>query len=126
MREELSGIVGAHAFLNSINPDRWYVKGGIRQKWIPFGHTILYGEYSEGNDQLSVAAFDAGIRGTNQRFWGVGAVQEIDAAAMSVWLKYRNQDGSFTGNANAGLGIAAGKTELDNLQTVSFGALINF
>ncbi len=29
--------------------------------------------------------------------WGVGVVQEIDAAAMSLWLSYNHFDGSFTG-----------------------------
>src|SRR6185312_17313214 len=28
----------------------WYAKAGIRQRWNPLGHTVLYGEYLNGND----------------------------------------------------------------------------
>jgi hypothetical protein len=49
--------------------------------------------------------------------WGVGAVQEIDAAAMSLWVKYRNLDVTTSGtNAFGG----------DTFQEVTAGALINF
>jgi len=27
--------------------DNYYVKGGIRQKWTPLGHTVLFGEYGK-------------------------------------------------------------------------------
>ena len=37
LRENLSGIVGGHAAagMNNLNPEHWYVKAGIRQKWTP-------------------------------------------------------------------------------------------
>ena len=37
LRENLSGIVGGHAAdgMNNLNPEHWYAKAGIRQKWTP-------------------------------------------------------------------------------------------
>jgi hypothetical protein len=49
--------------------------------------------------------------------WGLGVVQEIDAAAMSIWLKYRNLDAS----AHDVPGFDA-----DHFNEVTFGGLINF
>ena len=49
--------------------------------------------------------------------WGGGIVQEIDAAAMSVWLKYRQHE------AQAGGGTLR---QLDDARFLGFGALINF
>jgi Gram-negative porin len=106
-------------FSGRIEPDthQWYVKGGIRKQWIPLGHTVLYGEYAEYTDQLSPAALDAGASSSELSRWGFGAVQEIDAAAMSLWVKYRQQEVSITGGGLGGI---------DDFRYVSTGALINF
>jgi len=117
------------------NDQTWYGKAGIRQRWNPLGHTVLYGEYERVENR------NGGTIGTNTvdpedsdplydynsssaRLWGAGIVQEIDSAAMSLWLKYRNIDASFKGVTsldadNSGL-------SKDNFQEVTFGALINF
>ena len=91
--------------LNGIESNNtWYGKAGIRQRWTPLGHTVLYGEYlrAENNDAAfsTDASFDlttgkntAGLNAfgeTDVKVWGLGVVQEIDAAAMSVWVKYRH------------------------------------
>jgi predicted porin len=67
--------------------DTHYVKAGIRTKCLPFGATIVYGEYEHVNDSAI-----AGVGSNDARLIGAGVVQEIDPAAMSVWLKYRNLD----------------------------------
>jgi hypothetical protein len=136
----------------------YYVKGGIRQRWNPLGHTVLYGEYERAENNASGAAFDVSLdsigssgitcsvsagNGTvstpgglpagidpncgasggsfagqsEVRMWGVGAVQEIDAAAMSLWIKYRHLDASLSG---------VGAFDTDNFDEVTAGALINF
>jgi predicted porin len=102
--------------------DTYYIKGGIRQRWNPLGHTVFYGEYLRGNDGGAAIApgFNLGVdtfSATDTRLdvWGVGVVQEIDAAAMSVWLKYRNL--SF--DDNSGL-------QYEDFDYVGMGALINF
>jgi hypothetical protein len=96
---------------------QWYLKGGIREQWLPLGHTILFGEYAEYIDQLSPAALKAGATASELSRWGLGAVQEIDAAAMSLWVKYREQEVVITGPGLGGI---------DDFRYVSAGALINF
>ena len=113
--------------------DTYYVKGGIRQRWNPLGHTVLYGEYMHAENHNSfadnvtnadgdVVGFGNGANGnfvgtSAANLWGVGAVQEIDAAAMSLWIKYRNIDASTFGT---------GSFDADEMHQVSVGALINF
>ncbi|WBT36609.1 porin [Hyphomicrobium sp. DMF-1] len=87
--------------------DTWYFKGGLRRNWNHLGATVLYGEYMDSQaDDAADSEF---------KWWGLGVVQEVDAAAMSLWLKYRNYE--FDDNtANA----------YEDMSEVTFGALINF
>jgi len=95
--------------------ETYYVKAGLRERWHPLGHTVLYGEY-ENNKADGVFASDVGF-GTETDFnlWGVGIVQEIDAAAMSLWISYRHLD--FDDNT---------ATSYEDFQYIKAGALINF
>jgi predicted porin len=114
-----TGVFGYAAYGHNENDDisslheadTWYVKGGLRERWTPLGHTVLYGEYMDG-DKEDAAGVDIG----DFELWGVGVVQEIDAAAMSLWLTYRNIEAD-TGDNNA---------SYIDFQYVKFGALINF
>ncbi|MGD9669322.1 MAG: porin [Hyphomicrobiaceae bacterium] len=108
------------------NNDSWYVKAGLRRKLNDLGHTVLFGEYGEKNDAVDQGAFLVGAysiaTGSKLRQWGLGVVQEIDAAAMSMWLMYRNYDGDldlvdFGGRFSV---------DLDTMHVVKAGALINF
>ncbi len=108
--------------------NKYYVKGGIRQKWSPLGATVLYGEYSNNNDTFdpSLMAAPNNVTGSSMTQWGVGVVQEIDAAAMSIWLAYRNIEGEFDCSIRC-LGVAnTTKADMDTLHIVKFGALISF
>jgi hypothetical protein len=92
--------------------DTWYVKAGLRTRMSALGHTVFYGEYLNGQD---------GGVGANSELevFGAGIVQEIDAAAMSVWLKYRNmsyEDDFHQGAVNG----------IEDFQYVGLGAIINF
>lgn len=49
---------------------------------------------------------------------GFGAVQELDSAAMSLFIKYRQHDGELTGGPFDG--------GLDAFRYVSTGGIINF
>ena len=93
------------------------VKGGVRRQWLPLGHTVLFGEYGAYIDQLSPAALAAGATSSELERFGLGAVQELDAAAMSVWIKYREQTADVSG-------ITA--VDLDDFRYVSAGALNSF
>jgi hypothetical protein len=66
-------------------------------------------------------------------FWQGGVVQNIDAAAMDLYLIYQHTDGSVTGCAPAAScpnGVATtapnGVTNLDAFQEVIMGGLIQF
>jgi hypothetical protein len=106
-----------------IPPDgqHWYVKAGIRQKWTSLGATIIYGDYAEYNDQIGPVALDLGVTDSTMQRYGAGIAQEIDAAAMTVYLKYQHYDASISGPA-----LDAALTDLDSADFVSFGGLINF
>ncbi len=73
----------------------WYLKAGWSNKFNSLGATHFYGEYGKNDD-----AFDAGttfiglgtITASDATRYGVGIVQEIDAAAMSMWVKYRHHE----------------------------------
>jgi hypothetical protein len=98
--------------------ETYYVKAGLRERWTPLGHTVLYGEYE--NNQASGTAFvQPGYSGnaTESDFdlYGIGVVQEIDAAAMSLWLSYRNIE--YSDNS---------ATNYEDFQYIKAGALINF
>lgn len=106
--------------------ETFYVKGGIRQRWNPLGHTILYGEYERAEN--NAAAFDdigSGLPNTdfvgrsNVKVWGLGVVQEIDAAAMSIWVKYRHLDADMRD-------VDGYTVPTDTFQYVGMGALINY
>jgi predicted porin len=68
------------------NDTAWWVHGGIEQKYFAVGKTTLYGEYGEQENGLVVA----GYGDTTLSFWGLGLTQSIDAAAMDMYLFYRN------------------------------------
>ncbi|MEO1542854.1 MAG: porin, partial [Pseudomonadota bacterium] len=72
--------------------DIYYIKAGLRRKLVPLGHTVFYGEYGQKDDAFTAGLYDEGVNSTELTHWGVGVVQEIDAAAMSVWMAYRGYD----------------------------------
>jgi hypothetical protein len=98
---------------DNFEAEQWYVKAGVRGKWNHLGATVLYGEYSNIDESTNVgfsSDFD---------LWGLGIVQEIDAAAMSLWISYRHL--SYDDNVLGALGTSA-----EDFDYVKAGALINF
>ncbi|MEQ1714022.1 MAG: porin, partial [Hyphomicrobium sp.] len=121
--------------------EAYYLKAGVRQKWTPLGHTVLFGEYGNRSDMFNTLADTdaatagnqlgmANVTSSDLTQWGLGVVQEIDAAAMSIWLTYRNFSADATCSAaSAVVGTtcgAAGKNEFEDMHVVKFGALISF
>jgi predicted porin len=100
------------------NSDQYYVKAGIRRKVLPLGATIVYGDYARYNDQLGPAAINQGATSSVLERIGGGIAQEIDSAAMTVYLKYQHYQADIDG-------IAALES-LEDADFVSFGGLINF
>ena len=102
--------------------ETYYVKTGLRERWTPLGHTVLYGEYENNQSDGSSAtgafvqsAFGAVTTSSDFDLWGLGVVQEIDAAAMSVWLSYRHLEYDDSTATN-----------FEDFQYIKAGALINF
>jgi predicted porin len=95
--------------------DTHYVKAGLRTKFNHLGATVFYGEYLNGQDG------DGTLASTESELevWGLGVVQEVDAAAMSVWIKYRN----LSYDDNAPIESVIGYEDFDY---VGIGGLINF
>jgi hypothetical protein len=116
--------VGAIANIARKDGDTWYGKLGLRERWTPLGHTVLYGEYAQYEDSFTDALLQLGVTGGDTTLWGLGVVQEIDAAAMSLFLSYRNVEVDVQGTGANFTG--AGLGNLDDFQYVKGGALINF
>ena len=110
--------------------ETYYFKGGLRTKWNHLGATIFYGEYLRGNDGAVGNIVDAEtddildtISGSELDVWGLGIVQEVDAAAMSVWIKYRNLSLDVDSEVGGSIDAAGG---LEDFNYVGVGGLINF
>jgi predicted porin len=108
----------------------WYVNGGISKNWTGLGNTVLYGEYARVDDGIASStntkaggsAFQNGTPGTSEaNVWGIGVVQHIDAAAMEVFLAYRNYSGEATRAAQEPRTLDA-----EDMQVVMGGARIRF
>ena len=105
---------------NGRNPppdaDTHFVKAGIRTLITPLGHTVFYGEYLNTNDGSTLINGAGGSPTSSElQRYGGGIVQEIDAASMSVYIKYRKH----TYDDNTAISY-------EDFDYVSAGALINF
>jgi hypothetical protein len=94
----------------------WYLQGGISQNWTGLGRTVFYGEYGQFNDGIFPVI--AAALSDETRFWGVGVVQHIDAAAMELFLSYRQ----YQAEVSAG----GASVDFDDLSIVMGGARIRF
>ena len=73
----------------------WQVQGGIEKKFTELGATTLFIEYAQHK------LMDADVKST---FWGVGAVQAIDAAATDIFISLRQYDLGGEMDAMVGMG----------------------
>jgi hypothetical protein len=118
----------------------WYVAGGIEKNWTGWGKTTFYGEYGTFEDGTAgllagVAFPDLGPLGegtfapgsivvdSDVTWWGVGAVQKIDAAAMDLYIAYRQYQADATISGGPGNQIPGG---LEDIWFIQSGARIQF
>jgi predicted porin len=102
--ERFGGVTG-------VGPDRpdiplWWVDAGIQKNWTGWGPTTFYGEYGHFDDgtvgllanvaypSLGPAAGGGFIGNpvvldSEVTWWGAGVIQKLDAAAMDVYVAYR-------------------------------------
>ncbi len=136
----------------------WLVQGGISQNWFGIGKTALYGEYGKSEDAAAVDKPGRNFPGSSnfatpftgvasQNFttvngvtdseltvWGLGITQNVDAAAATLYLGYRNfsADVTCTGAATAttqcggAAGGAAKKLDTEDFHAVLGGAVVRF
>ncbi|MCC0059627.1 MAG: porin [Hyphomicrobiaceae bacterium] len=138
--------------------DSWYLKPFIKRTWNPLGSTVLYGEYGQYNDGFNgiagasqCASFGAGtvagnycaaggvdvngnlvngvfVTGSEVERWGLGVVQEIDAAAMHVFARWQHQDADidFVGY-NSSTGVSRSVSQgFDDYDLFQVGGIIFF
>ena len=91
----VQGHYARSEYLNGFDARIWMAQGGITKNWLGVGNTSIYGEYgkatdygTEGRGANLTLPPDPGTR-TEVNFVGLGAVQQIDAAAMEIFLGWR-------------------------------------
>ena len=86
----------------------WFAKAGIKQRWWSIGSTALFGMGGEHYDAID----------RSTQYWGLGVVQKVDAAAMDLYVSYRDYYDIDTGYTPA---VPEG-----DFQTVVAGGRIKF
>jgi hypothetical protein len=99
----------------------WTLKAGLRKDWTGLGATVLYGDYTEYEDQLGPAALALGAETSTLRRYSGGLAQELEAAAMTIYLKYQRYEAEI-----AGAGLDPDVTDLDTASFLSVGGLIAY
>jgi hypothetical protein len=95
-----------------------YLQAGIEQKWIPLGKTTIFGEYQRWDVGLTQAGVVLGIDSAEMDMWGIGLNQNIEAAAMDLYLSIRQYEPEATD--------VLGEIEFEDFTTVMAGGIIKF
>ena len=77
----------------SVDEEFWHFTAGIEQKWIALGKTTIFGmggRYKQ--DQSTTPLVNDGFVDREAEYWGGGIVQQIDAAAMELYISYRHYE----------------------------------
>ena len=123
-------------FFNGTDAKFWMVQAGITKNWFGLGNTSLYGEYGEAQDFIKggVASGASNLSvlfpaaSSDATFFGIGVVQQIDAAAMELFLGWRRFEVDVSGLAGAGSLTTPGApgNGSSDLDIVHGGARIRF
>jgi predicted porin len=102
----------------------WFIQAGIERRFIPLGTTTIFGDYRHDDAGSNLSANPTGLAGdfvrtSDLNFVGAGVIQNIEAAAMDLYVVYRHAEGDV--NASSGTNI-----ELDDFDMVITGAMIKF
>ena len=94
------------------NASAYYLQAGISQDYFGIGKTTLYGEYGKTDSGANAGAYF--LKDSSTSNWGIGVVQNIDSAAMSLYLTYNS------------IQADAGGLKGDDMQVIFAGARIKF
>jgi hypothetical protein len=114
----------------------WWVSGGIEKNWLGIGNTTFYGEYGRVGD--GITGLRAGLAGitpigaagvvvdSEMTWWGVGAVQKVDAAAIDFYLAYRQYSADIVMGPSSAAAAAQITQGLEDIWYIQGGARIQF
>jgi hypothetical protein len=122
---------------NKQDVDQWLVQAGIAKNWFGLGNTALYGEYGQANDwgaatgagrSYTTATFTAvnNVTDTQMTIWGLGITQNVDAAASTLFLGYRNFDADIGCSTACRAGSTSRSLDTETLHVVVGGAIVRF
>ncbi len=120
---------GTAAFVRDTKDQQWFLGAGIVTKLNSLGNSTFsvgYGQSDEGyvGNATALAGLGLPVSGVeggsaDTEHWSIGFQQDIDAAAMQLYISY----GQLSGDVNAGLGAAV---SIDDTQYVNMGMNIRF
>jgi len=121
-------------FASDRDATRWDIQAGIAKNWFGFGNTVVFGEYAKhsnfrfantnfactgtavvGGQTICDTVSLGGVSGDQLKMYGLGLVQNIDAAAMELYVSWRHFEAKNSG------GVA-----LDDVDIVLGGARVKF
>jgi len=139
------GMYGHSHFYNDENAHYWQIQGGISKNWFGVGNTSLYGEYGRMVNYAQAGVLTTLTGDSDVKYIGLGAVQQLDAAAMELYVSWRRFDtsdvsgtvsptvpfGAFTttGIAVASTAVISATTNggpVDHIDLIMAGARIRF
>jgi hypothetical protein len=126
------------------NNSVWWVQAGWQAKLNPLGSTIFWGQYQAydtgfgiasnvgqtvaGTDVINSLGASAFIAGSQTKVWSLGVTQNIDAAAMQLYLGYHNYsvDATLMSASSTATNQRARSNPIDDMSLVYTGATIRF
>jgi hypothetical protein len=141
LRYSFDGLNGNELF--DLDPGRnrpdvplWWVGGGIEKNWTGLGGTTFYAEYGNVGDGITgLRAVSAGlvpvgaagvVVDSEMSWWGLGAVQKIDTAAMDLYLAYRRYSADIWLGDSAAAASKQITGGLEDIWYIQAGARIQF
>ncbi len=105
----------------------WHVNVGVERNFIGIGKTTFYGEYINMDSTPLTDGRTTGFNGgtvvnADVDVWGIGMVQTIDAAAMDLYIGFRNHSADVTVNTSGRLSSPA----VEDFQQINAGGVIRF
>jgi hypothetical protein len=119
--------------------EHWYIQAGVEQRLFAPGKTTMYGEFfhadtgaglDNGNvrelNGISNFGLNTFIASSEVDVWGFGVVQSIDAAAMDLYIGYRQYSADVTTVTVLNDEAHDDKLDAKDFQAVMAGGLIRF
>ena len=99
-----------------LDSDGYYIQAGIEQRWNSLGKTTLYGAYAEIEDGYVRASTAEVANGSSTEVtkFDLGIIQNIDAAAMQLYVVYSHQE------------FEINNVDQKDLDIINFGGVIKF